>query len=132
MGMLLQQVTEMGCHHRAGIDHRISLGLRIVALTGFDPHRVQTKRRITGLDPLDLTKHLARIDGHLLVDVDFRFTHRHTQQVDAVGSRLQIEVVADMHRVNQETKLLRKFLAHPLDTRHQLTACFLSTSGIRR
>jgi len=46
----------------------------------------------------------------------------HPQQADAVGVGGEVEVVADVHGLDQEAELLGELLAHAADARHQLSA----------
>ena len=68
-----------------------------------------------------LAKYLARINGEVLADMHFAFTHGHSGERDAVGIRCQFKVVTDVHRRNEETEILRQFLAYSLDPANQRT-----------
>ncbi len=45
----LQDLAEMGGDHGAGVDHRVTQGLGMIALGGVDPDRLESEGRILGL-----------------------------------------------------------------------------------
>ena len=49
----------------------------------------------------------------------------HAAQIDAVGVRREVEVVADVHRGHEEAQLLRELAAHAAHARQQIAACAL-------
>jgi len=57
---------------------------------------------------------------------------RRSQDGDAVGIRPQFQVVADVHRLNQEAKLFGQLFAHALDAPHEFAALIAVDKGIKR
>ena len=64
--------------------------------------------------------------------MDLAFADRHAEDRDAVRVRLQLEVVADVHGLNEEAELLGQLAAHGLDAPEQRAGLVASTSGISR
>ena len=108
--------------HGTGIHHGVTEGLRLAALADFDPHRFQAESRIFGGDAVERTEHLAWVDRQFAVRVDLGFGQDHAHQGQAISTRRQVEVVADVHGGHQEAQVLRQFFTHALDPRKQLAA----------
>src|SRR5690606_3899223 len=49
------------------------------------------------------------------VDLHLAFADRHAEHRDPIGVRLELEVVADVHRLHEEPELLGELAAHGLD-----------------
>src|SRR3546814_19762283 len=100
-------------------DDRITQSLRMFASDAFDPDRRHAERRIGGLDTVERAEHAARIEREIAIRIDLAFRDRHAVYQQAIAGRLQFEVVADVHRRNEEAEILRELFAHALDARHQ-------------
>src|SRR4051794_17864296 len=96
----------------AWIDDRVAERLRVIACAGFDPERFEPERGIARRNAHDLAMHGARIDREQSIRMHFGGADWNTEQRDAISGRREIEVVADVHRRHQKTKLLRKFAAY--------------------
>ena len=110
--MSLQDVRKMSGDQGSRVDHGIAQALRVVALPGFDPYRLQAERRVLRGDALQGAVHAAGIDRQQALVIDLRLTHRHAHQRDAVRVGPQIQVVADMHRGHEKAQFLRELAAH--------------------
>ena len=119
----------MGGHYGTRIDHRVAKRLGVIALTRIDPDRIQTKGGILGLDTLKLAEHPPRIDRQIAVRIYLRLAHDGAVQRDTVTGWAQIQIVLDMHRLNQESQLLGEFLAHAFYAVHQFTALISVNQG---
>ena len=109
------QVVQVRGHHGARIDHRVTHRLRLVAQAGVDPGGGQAERGIAGGHARQGAAGHAGIDRQELPIERFAHAHFHALEGDAVGGRVQFQVVADMHGWRQETHFLGKFLADALD-----------------
>ena len=96
----------MGGDHGAAVDHGVTQSLRFITHGRIDPHRFQTESRIFGLDTFDSAKDLTGINRQFFFRIGFALTRGYAHQDDAVLVRRQIKVVPDMHRLDEETKLL--------------------------
>ena len=112
----------MGGDHGGAVDHGVAQGLRLVAQRRIDPQGFQTEGGIGGGQPLQLAVDGAGVDGQVLARLDLGFAHGYAEQTQTIVVRRQVEIVADVHRRDQETQFLGKLLAHALDARHQLAA----------
>ena len=75
--------------------------------------------------PGDLAEHPARIDRELAIRVDDSLADRHARQIDAIDVGSELQVVANVHRRNQEPEVLCQLAAHAADAREQVTALLL-------
>ena len=121
MGVLVQNLVQMGGHDRAGVNHGVTQRLGLIALADLDPHRFEAKGRVLGGDAVERAKHLPRVDCHFSIRVNLGLGQNHAHQGQAVGAGGQIKVVANVHGGHQKAQILRKLLAHALDPRQQLT-----------
>ena len=96
--------------------------LRVIARRRLDPHRFHAEGRIARLDAGQLAEHLARVDGELALGIDHALAHRHAGEIDAIGVRRQIQVVADVHGLHEEAEILRELAAHAANARQQIAA----------
>jgi hypothetical protein len=124
-GVGRDQVVQVGGDHGAGVDHGITHALRLVLQAGVDPDRRQAEGRIGGHQARQRAAGHARIDRQELAVHRFAAAHFHALQRDAVGRRLQFQVVADVHRRRQEADFLGELLADALDALEQLAALAL-------
>ncbi len=131
-GVGKDQVIEVGGDDGAGIDHRIAHDVRLIAQRGVDPDRRQAEGRILGRRAGQGAADPPGIDGEIHARIGLAGTDFDTLERDAIGIRLQFQIVADMHRRRQEADLLREFLAQAANALEQLAILALSTSGIRR
>ena len=122
LGVVAQQLAQMGGNHRAAVDHGVTRGLGCIPVDGINPQGIQAKGGILGFHALDIAEHLARVDGQLPVRKDFTLTHGNTVDADPVLGGPQVEVVPDVHRVDQEAQFLGQFFPDPLDAAEQVTA----------
>src|SRR5690606_35626396 len=118
----LNDVREVRCDDGARVDDRVAERLRVVARGRLDPDRLHAEGGIARLDAGELAEHLARIDRKLAFRIDETLTDRHTAQIDAIGIRRQIEIVADVHRLNQEAEILRQLATYAANSRQQIPA----------
>ena len=65
---------------------------------------------------------LPGIDRELALGIDHALAHRHAGEIDAIGVRRQVEVVADVHGLHQEAEILRELAAHAVNARQQIAA----------
>ena len=107
MSMPLQFLIQMGRNNRTGIHNGIAKRLGAVFLVGIDPEGIQTKRRITGCETINFPEHLTWINRQLPLRINLGFGERDAHQSNTILIWQQIQVVADMHRWHQESKLLR-------------------------
>src|SRR5690606_41730645 len=96
----------------------------MIARARLDPHRFHSECRIACLDARYLAEYLSWVDGQLAFRIDDAVADRHARQVDAISIRLQSEVVADVHRLNQETEILRQLASHSANTVEQFASLF--------
>jgi len=122
MGMGLQNLTQMGSYHCTGIHHGVAHGLGMITLARFDPDCIQAKCRVFGLIPLQGTENPPWIYRQITINFYLRLTDSYPMQGDAVAVWRQIQIVPDMHRLDQKSKLLRQFLPYSFDTVHQLSS----------
>ncbi len=122
MGVLVQDLVEVGGDHGAGVHHGVAEGLCLAALADFDPHRVQAKSRIFGGNTVEAAEHLPWVDRQFAVWVDLGFGQDHAHEGQAIGTWSQVEVVANVHGGHQKAQVLGQLLAHALDPREQLAA----------
>ena len=119
IGVALQELAQVRRDDRRRIDDREAERLRVLFRGRLDPVRVEAERRVLRADADDLRGHAAGIDREIALDLNLAFADRHAEDRDAVAVRLQLEVVADVHRLHQEAELLRELAAHGLDAREQ-------------
>lgn len=122
VGVLVQHLVQVSGDHGARIHHGVAQRLRLVALAGLDPYRLQAEGRVLAGDAVEAAEYLAGVDRQLAIGIDLRFGHADPHQGQAVGVGQQVEVVADVHRGHQEAQLLGQLLAYALDSRQQLPA----------
>ena len=72
--------------------------------------------------PVERAEHAARVDRQFAVRMDDALADRHAGEVDAIGVRAELEVVADVHGRHEEAELLRELAAHAADARQQVAA----------
>ena len=72
--------------------------------------------------PFQRAVYLARVDGQLAAHLDLAFATHHALQDDVVGVGVDVQGIANAHRLNQKAQFGRQFFAHPFDAVHQLTA----------
>src|SRR4029078_683948 len=115
----LQELAQMRRDDGSGVDDRVPERQRVLLARGLDPIRVEAERRVLRLDADDLRGDAARIDREVALAVDLTLAPRHDEHGNTVGIRLELEVVADVHGLNQEAELLGKLSAHGLDAAEQ-------------
>ena len=108
----LHDVAQVRRDHCARIDDREAERLRVIASRRLDPHGFHAERRIARLDARQLAEHLAGIDRELALGIDDALAHRHAGEIDAIGIRLQVEVVADVYGLHEEAEILCELAAH--------------------
>ena len=118
----LHDVAQMRCDDGAGVDDGVAERLRMLARRRLDPHRFHAEGRIARRDALERAEDAARIDRELAIRIDHAFADGHAAEIDAIGVRAEIEVVADVHRGNEEAEFLRQLAAHAADAREQVAA----------
>ena len=119
IGMTLQELAQVRGDDRRRIDDREAERLRVLFPGRLDPVRVEAERGVLRAHADDMRGHTAGIDREIAVDLNLPFADRHAEDRDAIAVRLQLEVVADVHRLNEEPELLRQLAAHGLDAREQ-------------
>ena len=127
--MRRDQMVQVGGHHSARIDHGVAHVLRFILQTRIDPHGRQAEGGIGGDQARQGAARHARIDRQVLAAERFAGAHFHALEGDPVGRRLELEVVADVHRRRQKTDFLRELLADALDALEQLAALRLVDQG---
>jgi hypothetical protein len=132
VGLVLEHLAEVRGNHRAAVDHRVALGLRIVALRGIDPHGVETKGGILGGDALEFAEDLPGIDRQLPTGKHLALAGDDIVQTDAV-------LFGDRSRLSRMcTEWIRKpsswdsFLRTPLMRPSRSPPWLRSTSEISR
>ena len=121
-GVVAQNLVQMGGYRRAGVHHRVTERARVVTLRRVNPDRIQTKSRLFAGNAFQRAVHLAGVDGHFTADLDFAFAANHAFEHNMVRIRVNVQRVANTHRLNQKAKFHGQFFTHALDARHQLTA----------
>ena len=116
------QVRKVGGDHRGRVDHGVAQGLGLGALVRLDPGGVEAEGRILAGDALQRSERTARVQRQLAVRMDLGGGHRHTVDQHPVAVGGQFQVVADVHRGNQEADILGELAAHALDAGHQFAA----------
>ena len=108
-----------------GIDDRVAEGLRLLALAGSIQTASMPNAGSRVSMPGWLAEHAARIDRELALGIDHAVGHRHAGETDAIGIGRELQVVADVHRLHQEAKLLRQLAAHAANACQQFAALAL-------
>ena len=122
MRVRLQQMAQVGGDDGTGVHHRVAQALRLIAPRLLDPNRVQTERRVLGRRARHGAGDLPRIDGQLAVGEHLGLSDRRSQNGDAIGIRAQLQVVANVHGLDQKAEFLGQLLAYALDAPHQFAA----------
>ena len=90
LGMVVENLAQMGGNHGIDIDHGIALRLSMLTLPGLNPDRIEAEGRVLGFDTIEVAKNLTRINCHHAVGVDLGFTESHAEQGDLISRRCQI------------------------------------------
>src|SRR5690606_30493639 len=90
-----------------------------------DPDRFHAERGLARRLPLHRPVDPPRIDRELHVGLDLAFADGYAVQAEAVRVRCELEIVTDMHRMDQEAELLGEFPSHALDPAEQRRALLL-------
>ena len=121
-GVVAQNLVHVGRDGCARIHHGITQSAGLVTPGGLDPDSFQTKSGLFGGLTFDFAVDLARVDRQFATHLDFAATTHHAVQNDVISVGLQIERIADAHRLHQKAQFRRELFAHAFDTRHQLAA----------
>ena len=84
MGVVFQQLTQVRRDNSAAVNHNAALTLCFVAIAGVNPYGIESEGGILGLNPLQITGALTRIDRQFTVGVDLTLTRHHVMQADVV------------------------------------------------
>ena len=95
----------MGGNGGTAIDHGVAQGTRFIALRRLDPDGIQSERRLLGGNTFNFAIHLAGVDGQFHAHLDLAFATHHALEHDVVAVGIDVEVVADAHRLHQKTQL---------------------------
>ena len=115
----LQELAQVRRDDRRRVDDREAERLRVLLGGRLDPVRVEAERRVLRAHADDLRRDAAGVDREIALDLDLALADRHPENRDAVAVRLQLEVVADVHGLDEEAELLGQLAAHGLDARQQ-------------
>jgi len=80
IGVGFQYLLQMGGHDGAGVNHRVTESLGVIALTWIDPNRIKAKSGIRGLDTLELSEHPSGIDCQIAIRIYLRLAHNRAVQ----------------------------------------------------
>ena len=72
---------------------------------------------------------LSGVDRQFTADFDLALATHHAFEHDVVAVGVDVQVIANTHRLHQKAQLCRQFFAHPFDTAHQFTAGFRVDQG---
>ena len=78
---------------------------------------------------MQLSIHLTGIDGQFATHFDFAFATHHALEHDVVGIRIDVQVVANTHGLDQKAQLGGQFFTYPFDAAHEFAACFRVDQG---
>ena len=118
----LQELAQVRRDDRGRVDDGEAERLRMLLRGRLDPVGVEAECRVLRAHADDLGGDSAGIDREVALDLDLAFADRHAQDRDAIGVRLELQVVADVHGLDEETELLGQLAPHGLDAREQRAA----------
>lgn len=73
VGVLVQHLIQVSGDHCARIHHGVAQRLRLVALAGLDPYRLQAEGRVLAGDAVEAAEYLAGVDRQLAIGIDLRW-----------------------------------------------------------
>jgi hypothetical protein len=117
--MRQNQMIEMRCGNRTGIDNRIAIGLRLLSLRAVDPDRGQAEGGILGGGTRQLASHTTWIDRQQIPGKGFALADLDPLEQNAVSIGFQFQIVANVNRGNEKADFLCKLLAYPANTPQQ-------------
>ena len=123
-GVIAQHFVQVGGHGGTGVDHGVTQSACMVSLGGIDPHRVQAKRGLFGGLAFQWAINLARVDRQFTTDFDLTFAPGDALEHNVIRIGVDIQGIANPHRLHQKAQLGREFFTHAFDAAHQLTTGF--------
>ena len=120
MGMLRDQLVEVGGDRHRRLDDGIARSHRRRSPVARDPGRRHAIGRVSHRDAFDRLVCARRVDRQQPVRQHLPACHFGAIQQEAVDLGRQLQVVADVHRRDQETDLTDEFLADRADALDQV------------
>ncbi len=105
--MALDDLREVRREHGDGIDNRVAVELRLLALALGDPERRQAERGLRRLDARDFLEDRARVHREVVVEHELSLGDLDALELDDVGVGLDLDVVTDADRRHDEAELER-------------------------
>ena len=96
----------------------------MITFSRINPDSIQAKGRLFGRLTFKGSVDLARVDRQLTTHFDLTFTSGHAFENDVIGIGIDVQSIANAHRLNQKAQLGRQFFPHAFDSTHQLPTRF--------
>ena len=129
-GMLADQFAQVGGDHGDRVHHRVAGGDGLLFERGRDPDRRHAEGRLPRLFAGKRPAAGLSRDGQQVRALGLPAAHLDAAQRDHILSRLEAQVVGDVHGRNQEAHLGREVAAQGAHPASSCPPCFSSTSGI--